>query len=1132
MNYHVTKTLAWFAWLILLAASCKQQKDRTQEAHGNLFTILTPEESGIQFRNDLRETLYMNGLFYEYYYNGGGVAVGDFNGDDFPDVYFVSNLESNRLYLNQCRGAADPIHFRDVTDAAGVRGKAAFPTGVTTVDINADGRLDIYVSASGKFEDPEKRRNELYVNMGNDASGAPIFEEQAQKYQLDIAAFSTQAAFFDYDRDGDLDMFLINHDVNTYGDDKLEEYLNTRSDLSGEQLYENREGTFVDVSDKAGIINNRLSYGLGLAVGDVNNDGWPDVYVSHDFSGKDHLYLNQQNGAFREAILDATGHISFFSMGNDIADYNNDGWLDILTVDMVSEDNYGIKTSMSGMDPARFDKHVDLGLHRQYMFNTLQTNNGTVGGEATPLFSETAQLAGISNTDWSWAPLFFDMDNDGYKDIFISNGIKRGFRNNDFRNYHEKVRDELAKQKSFDEAAYIEHMMSKMPTRKKANYFFRNNQDLTFSKMNKEWSLDSVLTSSNGAAYADFDNDGDADLVVNNMDDFAFVYRNNATENTANNFLKIKFKGAASNAMGIGAKVALTTSAGTQTQEHYLTRGFQSGVGPGLLFGLGQEEKAESVRVVWPDGKTEILTNVEGNRTLELSYAAASPAAEFIRNKEAEYLFTDISSEFKNLSVHRENIFDDYQRESLLPHKMSQPGPALAVGDVNGDGLDDFFLGGAMGYPGSLQIQTPEGTFKSSQSSLFIQEGKYEDVAATFFDADKDGDLDLYVVSGGNEREEGSKMYQDRLYLNNQGNFSIARGALPAMPTSGSCVKPYDFDGDGDLDLFVGGRQTPGRYPVPTDSYLLENRSSKEKISFVDVTTTAAPMLKNLGMVTDALWSDFDQDGRKDLIVVGEWMPITVLKNQGKTFIDKTKELGLAEATGWWSSIAAADFDGDGDEDLVVGNLGLNYKYKATKKEPFEVYTADFDDNGDLDIVLGYYNEGALFPLRGRQCSSGEMPFIKAKFPTYDAFGKATLREVYDERKLEGSVHYQATTFASSYLENKSGQKFVRTPLPALAQTSSTNSILIKDFDGDKKLDLVLAGNLYGSEVETARNDAGYGYFLRGDGQGHFHPVPMSISGLIVKGEVRQAQGLNVLGKKNILLFAVNNGNLVFVNYR
>ena len=1129
--FFLTKALFFFIGLTFISFSCQKKENNSPENQGALFTILTPDETGIQFRNDLRETLYMNGLFYEYYYNGGGVAVGDFNGDDFPDVYFVSNLESNKLYLNN--GGTGSIHFRDITETAGVRGKAPFPTGVTTVDINADGRLDIYVCASGRFEDPEKRRNELYVNLGNDSNGIPVFGEQAKKYQLDIAAFSTQAAFFDYDRDGDLDMFLINHDVNTYGDDKLEKYLNTKSDLSAEQLYENREGTFVDVSEAAGIVNNRLSYGLGLAVGDLNNDGWPDAYVSHDFTGKDHLYLNQKNGSFRESVLDATGHVSYFSMGNDVADYNNDGWLDILTVDMVSEDNYGLKTSMSGMNPKSFSKTVALGLHHQYMFNTLQTNNGTVGGGEVPYFSETAQLAGVSNTDWSWAPLFFDMDNDGLKDIFISNGIKRGFRDNDFKNYHAQVRAELAKNKTIDEAAYINHMMSKMPTRKKVNYFFRNSGDLSFEKMNKLWSLDSIMTSSNGAAYADFDNDGDVDLVVNNMDDFAFIYQNNSSENSENNFLKIKFNGPAGNPLGIGAKVVVETAAGTQTQEQYLTRGFQSGVGPGLHFGLGDESTVEKLTVLWPDGKKQVLSNVEANRLLTLSYddAISSPNP-FISSQSTSRLFRDIASEPGTFAPHQENVFDDYQRESLLPHKMSQPGPALAVGDVNGDGLDDFFVGGAMNYPGQLYLQSKEGTFQSGQENFLLQEKNYEDVAATFFDADRDGDLDLYVVSGGNERPEGSEYYQDRLYINNGGTFSAVRGTLPLMLASGSCVKPYDYDGDGDLDLFVGGRQTPGKYPLPADSYLLENRSTAGKVLFADVTSRAAPMLQKLGMVTDAVWCDVDQDGRKDLVAVGEWMPITVLKNQGGAFIDKTKEMGLAEATGWWFSVAAADFDGDGDEDLVAGNLGLNYKYKASPEEPFEIYTTDFDDSGDLDIVLGYHSDGNLFPLRGRECSSSEMPFIKAKFPTYASFGQATLREVYDPQKLDGSVHYKATTFASSYLENKAGKGFTLRPLPTLAQVSSINSILVQDFDGDQKPDLVLSGNLYGSEVETPRNDAGYGYFLKGTGKGTFSPMPMSSSGLCIKGEVRHASRLKLAGNKRALLFAINNGKLAFVKYR
>ena len=1129
MNCSFLKESTLYFFLILTVSSCQNQEGMKPE---NMFTVLNADDTGIEFSNDLRETLYMNGLFYEYYYNGGGVAVGDFNNDELPDIYFISNLESNKLYLNKGNQRAAPIHFQDITEIAGVKGKAVFPTGVTTVDINSDGFLDIYVSASGRFEDPEKRRNELYVNQGTDENGIPHFEEQAKKYNLDIAAFSTQATFFDYDRDGDLDMFLINHDIATYGDDKLEEHLRTSSDLSGEQLYRNENNFFVDVSANAGIINNRLSYGLGIAVGDLNNDRWPDIYVSHDFSGKDHLYINQRDGTFQESILRATGHISFFSMGNDIADYNNDGWLDIMTVDMVSEDNYGIKTSMSGMNPDQFNQHVYLGLHHQYMFNTLQTNNGKVDHDQTPYFSETAHLAGVSNTDWSWAPLFFDMDNDGYQDVFVSNGIKRGFRNNDFRSYHAKVREELSKNKSIDEEAYINHMMSKMPTRKKNNYFFRSNGNLTFSKMNQAWSLDSLLTSSNGAAYADFDNDGDMDLVVNNMDDAAFIYQNNASEYTDNHHLKLEFKGPPGNSLGIGTKVTITTAMGIQVKEHYLSRGFQSGVAPGLIFGLGKQETIENVTVVWPDGKQEVLTDVAANQKIILSHVnAASVHDPSVENDDVHHLFADITHELNDFPAHQENEFDDFKRESLLPHKMSQSGPALAVADINNDGLDDFFVGGAMGYSAKLYLQSSDGNFQSSQDEFFSQECEYEDVAATFFDADQDGDLDLYVASGGNERDKGSEHYQDRLYVNHQGLFSASPDALPSLVTSSSCVKPYDYDADGDLDLFVGGRQTPGEYPVPADSYLLENRSTAEKVSFADVTSRAAPMLQKLGMVTDALWTDMDNDGRKDLVVVGEWMPITLLKNNGGMLVDRTKELGLAEETGWWFSIAAADFDGDGDEDLVAGNLGLNYKYQATKEAPFEVYTTDFDDSGDLDIVLGYHTEGNLYPLRGRECSSAEMPYIKAKFPTYDAYGKAKLTEVYDQRKLDSSFHYQANTFATSYLENKRGKGFVRTPLPRQAQVSSINNILIGDFDGDKNLDMVLAGNLYGAEVETPRNDASYGHFLKGDGTGHFHPVSLSASGLKVRGEVRQAQVLKLSGHRDVILFAVNSANLAFINY-
>lgn len=1097
---------------ILILFSCQPEESAAPEMTGELFTILQAEETGVNFRNDLQETLYMNGLFYEYFYNGAGVAAGDFNGDELPDIYFVSNLKDNELYVN-----LGNMKFQETGKASGVTGKAGFPTGVTTVDINADGLLDIYVCTSGKFRDPERRRNELYVNQGAGPNGIPRFEEKGAEYGLDLEDLSTQAAFFDYDRDGDLDLFLINHDVDIYGDDKLEEYLNAPAPLSGERLYRNDDGKFTDATAEAGIISNRLSYGLGLAIGDVNNDGWADIYVGHDFSGEDHLYLNNGDGTFSEQVKELMRHISNFSMGNDMADINNDGWLDIMAVDMVSEDNYGIKTSMSGMNPDRFFHHVDLGLHHQYMFNTLQLNNGTTPDSKGPYFSEIAHLAGVSNTDWSWAPLFFDMDLDGDKDMFIGNGIKRDFRNNDFVNYHKKIRAELAEQKEIDREAYINDVMSKMPERKKANYFFRNNDDLTFSKLRGDWVK--PLTCSNGAAYADFDQDGDLDMIVNNMDDYAFIYRNNSIEQNSGNFLKIRFKGPDQNPYGFGARVTVDDGSRMQTLEHQPSRGFQSSVAPGLHLGMGQAKKANQVTVTWPDGKQQVLENVRTNRTLTVDYKDAGPAEIPMADQEKPTLFQPVAGpDFR----HRENDFDDFGRESLLPHRMSQFGPAMAVADVNGDGLEDVFIGGAMSYAGALLFQKTDGTFTSTPIESFERDRPFEDIGAAFFDADGDGDPDLYVVSGGNEMSAGSAYYQDRLYENVDGVLQRVEGALPAITISGSCVEPFDYDGDGDLDLFVGGRQTPGRYPYPATSLLLENESG-ERLSFRDVTEEIAPKLIDLGMVTDATWADISGDQAAELILAGEWMPLTVLQLQNGQFQDITADLGLERETGWWYSVTAADFDQDGDLDLVGGNLGLNYKYKASLIEPFEIYANDFDENGDVDIVLGYYNQGNLYPLRGRECSSNQMPFIKEKFPTYDEFGKATLKEVYEPEKLENAIHYEARNYGTAYFENSGDGSFKKQLLPNYAQLSSTNTIIVRDFNGDNYLDLLLAGNLYSSEVETSRNDASYGFYLTGDGAGNFHPVPNHKSGLFLNGDIRASAVIALAGGETGLLFAANN---------
>jgi hypothetical protein len=1090
-----------------------------------LFEIQSSEITNVTFKNTIKETVGRNGLLYEYYYNGGGVAVADFNNDNLPDLYFIANNESNKMYLNK-----GDFVFQDITKKAQIEDPGGFPTGVTCMDINNDGWMDIYISKSGRYKNPDKRRNTLFINMAVGEGKVPLFKEASATYGLDIPAYSTQASFFDYDLDGDLDMFLINHDVYNYEEDKIPVYLKEKSEFIGNQLYRNEEDFFVNVSEKAGIITNRLGFSLGLGVSDINLDGWPDVYVSTDYYGKDHLYINNQNGTFTEKINELTGHISFFSMGNDIADFNNDGWHDIITVDMVSEDNYGIKTSMSGMNPQRFSDLVNLGEHKQYMYNTLQLNSGVIKGEE-PHFSDIAQLSGISSTDWSWAPLLFDMDNDGDKDLFVSNGLKRDFRNNDAVNHQIKIQKEMLRTGEINREDYIREILFLLPERLKPNYFYLNDNDLGFDKINKDIGLDSLLTSSNGAAYADLDLDGDLDLVVNNIDKEALIYKNNSRENNSGNYLQIKLKGSKKNTKGIGSKVLLKYNGITQMQELHLSRGFQSSVQPLLHFGLDSINKVAEIEITWPDGKIQKLKNTTTNQTITLSYEDAVNKKSNSKQKE-KTIFKTIAAESAIQHRHVDNEYDDFIRESLLPHKMSQMGPAFALGDVNGDGLDDLYIGGSMGSPGAMYQMTKEGDFNPVSAAIWKTDQEYEDVGAVLFDADNDKDLDLYVVSGGNEREEGSVQYQDRLYENKgDGSFLRNLDCLPQNKISGSVVIPGDYDSDGDMDLFVGGRQIPGKYPQPASSSLLRNDSKPGKIKFTDVTNSVLPELKNIGMVTAASWTDIDGDSILDLVVTGEWMPITIFRNNQGQFKNITESTGLRDYVGWWNSILAADFDKDGDQDFVVGNLGLNYKYKATKKEPFEVYMTDFDDNGSLDIVLGYHSQGILFPLRGRQCSSDQMPFIKKKFPTYNAFGSATLADVYETKKLEEAIHYKATTFANSYLENLGNGKFSIRELPPLAQITSINTMVSKDFDGDDHLDLIIAGNMYGSEVETPRSDAGYGLLLRGDGKGGFVAVPTIESGLLVKGEIKNSALMKISDGTTLILFAKNNDDLQMVEF-
>lgn len=1069
-----------------------------------MFTLLDGSKTDLKFKNLIPESIQMNSMSYEYYYNGAGVAVGDVTKDGLPDVFLIGNVTPNKLYKN-----LGNFKFQDITIESGLKDTPSWSTGTTMVDINGDGIMDIYVCRSGKLPE-NQRENQFFVSEGI-KDGHPIYKNRAQELGLNDAGYSTQAIFFDFDLDGDLDMFLLNHNIETKPFYNVEELKRNRDQFVGDKLFRNENGKFKDVSNQAGIKGNEIGYGLGVSIGDLNNDGWPDIYVANDYSEHDYLYINNRDGTYSDRSSQSLGHMSNYSMGTDIADFNNDGMLDIITLDMVAEDNYGIKTSMSGMNPELFQTHLDNGLQHQYMYNALQVNRGN------QLFSDVAQLAGVHSTDWSWAPLFLDVDLDGLKDLFVTNGLKRDFRNNDYRNYKINRLEEAEENDKLNRKDIIMELVSLTPKKKISNYVFKNSGGLKFTNKQEEWGID-VASYSNGLAYADFDQDGDFDLITNNIDETPLIYKNNAREINENNFISINLAGSNNNIDGIGARVSIWLQGNIQIQEQFLTRGYQSSVNKGLIFGLGKNDKIDSVQVKWVDGKTELLKNIDSNQFIELQYSNANLKE---TNNHSKPQFRDISKTSSIIFKHKETLFDDFQRESLLPHKMSELGPGLAVADINDDGLDDVFVGGARGFSGELFIQTEKNKFEKSSTSPWGTHRNSEDMSAIFFDANGDNQLDLYVVSGSNESDIGSSDLKDRLYINKKGNFTDASHLLPNVYVSGFTVEAFDYDADGDQDLFVGGRQYPGKYPLPVSSYLLNNNDGR----FTNVTDDVAPELKDIGMVTDAVWADYNSDGLTDLIVVGEWMPMTIFLNSGNKFSLQNTS-GTENSTGWWNCILADDFDHDGDLDFVLGNNGLNYKYKATKDEPFDIYAADFDKNGSLDIVLGYYNDGNQFPLRGRQCTSNQMPFVKEKFPTYHDFGVASLSDVFDQSKLDSALQYHAKTFASAYVENKGIEGFDFHKLPEWAQISSVNKIIAEDLNNDNHLDLILGGNLYQSEVETPRNDAGFGLVLLGNGNGEFSTVDAHESGLYIGGDVKDMNMIHLGNGRSGILIAKNNDYL------
>lgn len=1054
--------------------------------------------TGINFKNPLKETEQFNVLNYGYLYNGGGVAIGDINNDGLSDIYFTGNMVGSRLYINQGN-----FNFKEIAEQAGVFAEGYWNTGTTMADVNADGLIDIYVCRSAA-KNPDSRKNLLFINNGD-----MTFTEMGNQYGVDDSGYTTQAAFFDYDRDGDLDLYILNHSTQEYaGLGKISRHHKKQKNKSySDKLMRNDNGKFVDVSDQVGLISNILGFGLGVAISDLNNDGWLDLYISNDYNEQDYLYLNNGDGTFSERLEDYIGHISLYSMGSDIADINNDGLTDIMTLDMLPEGNYRIKMT-SGPDNFEKLSHLDKnGFYHQTMRNMLQLNRG---GD---YFSEIGQFSGVSNTDWSWASLFTDLDNDGFKDLFITNGYRKDYTNMDFMNYvvQEKINERKTKEK-----IKLTELIEKMPSTVEENYTYKNNGDLTFSKMNKDWGLDQK-TLSNGAAYADLDNDGDMDLIVNNIDEKAFIYRNNAEKFTQNNFVKITLQGSEKNRLGIGAKVKVTAGGMTQTQELLNTRGYQSSVDFNLIFGIGKSTNVDQVEVIWPNQKKQIITNVQPNQIITLFQKDAVNGLKIEKDTETK-LFKEVT---KIDFTHKENNYNDFKREIMLPHMLSTLGPKLAVGDVNKDGIEDVFIGGAKGSAGGIYLQTRSGDFIKSNKIDLHSDAFSEDMGAIFFDADGDRDLDLYVVSGGNEFEKTDPALKDRLYINSgKGNFFKSKNNLPDFTTSGSVVKAYDFDNDGDQDLFVGGRVLPNEYPFAPNSYLLENNG---KGIFKDVTDEKAPGLKNIGMVSDALWTDYNGDNQMDLMLVGEWMPITLLTNKNGTFQNITNEVGFNDTEGWWNCIVQGDFDQDGDMDYVAGNFGLNSQLTTSIEQPVSIYAKDYDNNGSVDPILSCYDEGKNYPVFSKDDIQQQLTFLKNRFVRYNEYAGLTVDQVFTTDELEGSKVLFAKNFKTSYIENLGNGQFKISVLPKEVQLSPIYGVNTGDFDQDGNLDIVMGGNFTASRVKFGHYDAIRGICLLGNGKGQFSYKDASETGLMLAGEVRNIKKIISARGEEFLIFSRNN---------
>lgn len=1094
----------WWLLSFLLITACKTDRSSDQDSGNNstqIFQLLDPEKTGVNFVNEVVDGEAFNILTYRNFYNGGGVAIGDINNDSLPDLYFTANQKKNRLYLNKGN-----FHFEDITEKAGVGGNMEWSTGVTMADINADGLLDIYVCNSGDV-DRNRKKNELFINNGD-----LTFSEKAKEYNLDNEGYSTHAAFFDYDQDGDLDCYILN---NSFRDPaKIELYKKVREIPSpgGHKLMRNDGSIFTDVTQQAGIYSSDIAFGLGIAVSDLNGDHLPDLYISNDFWERDYLYLNKGNGKFSEELPSRVNYCSLASMGADIADINNDGYPEIFTTDMLPADNFRIKTTMS-FDPYHLeDLKYRSNYHYQFTQNCLHLNDGNAD------FSEIALLSGVAATDWSWGALIFDFENDGNKDIFVSNGILKDIGSMDFIEFSGNQQNPgyANTKKKFD----YQKLISKIPSKPLQNYAFTNVGNLNFKSNSGNLGL-TQLSYSNGAAYGDIDNDGDLDLVVNNINSKSFLYRNDANQHSGNHYLKVKFKGPEKNNFGIGAEVRIKVKDGIRVLQNYNTRGFQSSIEPCLLFGIGKSESIDTLQVTWPDGKMQTMSNIKTDQVITLKNSDASFTGN-ISDTPIEPMFEEVGQSLMDRpAIHHEDRYNDFDVELLLTRMFSTEGARLIQGDINNDKLTDFILLGAAGDPDKLYLQKADGRFYFKLIPAFNKNaGTFESTCGALLDYDKDGDLDLIIGSGGNEVGMDKMNFILRAYSNDgNGNFSISPSVGPRVLGNFSTLQAEDFDRDGDVDIFLGARIVPGNYGLRPRSFLLVN----DKGVWNDI---APPDLANIGMVTDALWTDIDSDGDNDLVVVGDWMAINIFKNENGRF---QNPVAIPKSNGWWNRIKAADMDNDGDPDFVLGNWGLNTKFKATPERPLTMFVKDFDNNGKSECIINWYPplDSTSYPFSPKPELTSQLPLLKKQILRYTDYGNKTYESMFSLEMQSNALRYEANYLQSAILWNNNGS-FELEALPVEAQFSPVFGIVADDLDEDGKMDIWLGGNFYALKPQVGRHDASKGVFLKGNGRRSFTYISPKQSGLKVEGEVRDAGVIQIRGSRHLIVGRNNARVLLF----